>query len=389
MPAIQFKRFTKPQVLRGIGRELLRQFFLVFQDELSAGLWLPEPGLPDEEYYAGLARALLAPELLPDRLNEAIYAIDEMATPEGQERLELGMAEAGLDLIPAPEGSRAEFAMQVWLAAPELLIRKHNEQRLRRLTRFEHFRAREPYSRATLFSPLQPGALAALHASLDSWFVRHQRGHETARVDLYSMDEERWFLVRHGDTFTRTPSVRGPRTEILQFRPERDDLVVYSPEHDELRIHARTRGERELYRRQFGVLLRGNADYFSERLTYTLEPLRVDGPEALDPHGVEGIDRITLREVEVISENGNDEYEIIGGRDLFAADASPRTCVPKAGRLSRACFDVLFAGCRRSRSVQIVPPNVLKLGRHCDGRGINRWMSRSRFRIAATADVNG
>ena len=102
-------------------------------------------------------------------------------------------------------------------------------------------------------------------------------------------------------TDLRTLAVDRHRTEIIHYRPERDDLVVYSPPHDEIRIHARTRGERELYRQQFGQLLRGQPDYFSDRLTYTLEPLREEGADALRTDGLEGINRIVLRELEGLS----------------------------------------------------------------------------------------
>src|SRR5437868_3726861 len=103
---VRFKRFSRPQVLKRIGRELLERFFVRFAAEL-AGLNLPLPAttLDDSEYYGSLARLLAAPEMLPDELNEALFAIDEMATPEGQEHLELAAEQAGLELGLAPGAS--------------------------------------------------------------------------------------------------------------------------------------------------------------------------------------------------------------------------------------------------------------------------------------------
>ena len=92
---------------------------------------------------------------------------------------------------------------------------------------------------------------------------------------------EWWFVIRHGDTFLRTAKVEKQKITFLHFRPAKDDVVVFSPGYEELRIHAATKGERELYREEFGVRLRGDGKYFSERKSFTLEPLRVDGAGAL------------------------------------------------------------------------------------------------------------
>ena len=95
MASIRFKRFTKPHVLKDIGRALLGRFFAKFKDDLAEKeVTLPDPALADEEYFGTLADVLLSPEGLPGTLNDALYAIDEMATEDGQQRLEEGVAEA-------------------------------------------------------------------------------------------------------------------------------------------------------------------------------------------------------------------------------------------------------------------------------------------------------
>jgi hypothetical protein len=340
MPILKFKRFNKHQTLKHIGREQLGQFFGHFRPDFAAsGLTLPGPDLPESQYFQALARLLMAPEGLPDRFNEALFAIDEMATQRGQELLQATSEWAGLQVQFKPESSPEEIALQVWLAAPALLARTHNAQRLRRLTAFEYAGSkfakeeRLPFDPGTLSpnpSPIgwargteqgppcsqastthQPSTLqpspnfAALTTALDGWFGRHQRGQQTTRIEVYHIDEEFWFLVRHGDAFVRTPKVEQQRTEIIHFRPERDDVVVYSPERDEIRINARTKGERDLYLEQFGLHLRGRAGYFSKHETYTLEPLRTEGADALEAGDIEGILKIVLHELEVDLGNGN------------------------------------------------------------------------------------
>ncbi|HYG34347.1 MAG TPA: hypothetical protein VEC99_06160, partial [Clostridia bacterium] len=205
----------------------------------------------------------------------------------------------------------------------------------------------------------------------------------TVRIELYPLNGEYWFLVRHGDSFSRTPKVESRKTEILHFRPERDDVVVYSPEHDEIRINTRTKGERDLYREQFGLCLRGARDYFSKRKTYTLEPLRADGPIALDTTGLDGIDKIVLREVEVAWDNYGHDVILRAADDVFRSAAAMENQdgpIPRTGRLTRAAFDLHFPDSARPRPVQIRPPNVLKVGRHCDAQRVDRWLCARGFR---------
>jgi hypothetical protein len=397
---VRYKRFTRLCVLKRIGRDLLQRFLGQFEPDLTAqGLALPGPALEDALFFGNLGRMLAAPDQLPDRLNEALFALDEMSGPEGQEQLELAIARAGIPLAFAPGSSREGMALQVWLTDPALLARVHNQQRLRRLTTFEYFGTNlAPAARAPFAGPTQT-TLSAVAAALDPWFARHQRGHNTTRVELCGFMDgstpgrpqpeetqpELWFLVRHGDSFARTPKVEAQQTEILHFRPERDDVIVYSPQHDEVRINARTKGERDLYVRVFGLHLRGREDYFCSRRTYTLEPLRLSGAESLEPDGARDIQKIVLREVEISWENPLLGRTIREADDLFAPTAQGsaplREILPGSGRLARATFDVHFCNSARPRPVQIRLPNVLKVGRHCDVQSVDRWLCRRGFRL--------
>jgi hypothetical protein len=389
MFVLKYKRFTRPQVLHGIGRPLLTQFFDQFRAEiLEENLAVPPPTLSDEEWFGAIAKLLSAPEGLPARLAEALYAIDEMASPHGQEQLEVAAAEAGLQL-PFNEGTtREDLAMQMWLAAPGLLARLHNQQRLRRLTAFEYFGPARSAGERPAFHEPDEEMLRRLESLLDPWFARHHRGHNTSRIELYRLARkaaveqppEFWFLVRHGDTFVRAPKVEEQKTGIIHFRPQRDDVVVYSPGPDELRVNARTRGEGGLYVRAFGLCLRGSEDYFSVRDTYTLEPLRSEGPDALQTEGVPELERIVLRQIELASENGR--YVVThSGEDLFGPLArSAAGPLPHSATLRCAAFDLHFTGCPRPRPLYIRPPNFLKLGRHGDIHVVQRLLCRRGFR---------
>jgi len=388
MRLLHFRRFTKPSSLRRAGRSLLQRFFANFALPLrDAGFSLPDESLPDTAYFDALAGLLLTPEGLPDSLIEALFAINEMATGEGQERLEQAVVAGGLHLDLAPNSTHLDIALQVWLVAPELLAAQHNEQRMLRLARFEFFSSSLPLSRRLPFTAPPVETLPQLTAALDRWFARHQRGQNTTRVELHRMDGELWFLIRHGDTFARAAKVEPHGPEILHFRPQRDDVVVYNPEHDELRINASLKGERDLYREQFGSFLRGDGDYFNSRQAYSLEPLRHLGADALRAEGIPGIQRIRLRELEIVSDNPQGEFKVLGARDLFDRDSDRdgTPVIPRQGRLASACFEVQFDGSDKPRPVRVCPPNVLKLGRHCDSRALNTWLRRVEMRVPAAA----
>lgn len=385
---MRFKRFTKPDFLKQIGRELLGRFFDRFRDGLAERkIELPAGALKDDEYFKELSRVAMRPDGLPDDLFEAVYAIEEMATEEGQDRLERAVATGDLPLVFDKESSRGDMAMQVFLEAPEVLAQKNNELRLARLSSFEYYGSKEPVDRSDSIAMPGKDVLDLLTGDLDAWFRENNRGEETAFVEPYPIDGEFWFLVRHGDTYARMAKLeKGRRLTMLRFRPAKDDVVVYSPERDDLRIHAGTKGERELYRRTFGWRLFGDDKYFSERKAFTLEPLRVEGAAALEWDGGGDVARIVLREIEVAFGGGFNDVVIRKSDDIFAAAlARGREAVPDGGRLVRAAFDFWFAGAKKPRKVQVRPPNVLKLGRYCDASTVQRWLSEKEFREVVQA----
>jgi hypothetical protein len=170
---------------------------------------------------------------------------------------------------------------------------------------------------------------------------------------------------------------------IVHFRPTKDDVIVYCPRRDEIRIHAATKGERELYRNTIGLRLFGDPWYFNRREAYTLKPLREAGIDALDTTGIDGLTRVVLRELEYAFDNPNADVLIHKAEDLFCPDTQRPmgiNPIPTEAALLRATFDVYFGKITKPRRVQLRPPNILKLGRHCDTRLVDQWLSERGFR---------
>jgi hypothetical protein len=406
MTTLKFKCLNKPGVLKCIGRPLLTRFFEQFAPQLNSnGFSLPPPQSSDADFFNSLARLLMRPEELPDSLNEALVAVDDLSAPQGFESLEKSLAASAHQSLLKPDFTREDIALQLWLADRDFVIGIHNRLRLRRLTVFEYAAHQNgaarnnqnsgassplpiglgegPGVRALSPAPLDKSAIGTLTFALDSWFATNHRGSETTRIEVYPLRGEYWFLIRHGDVFIRAPKVRQQTTEILHYRPERDDVVVYSPALDEIRVNARTQGERELYIQQFGLHLRGSLDYFSHRAPYTLEPLRTQGPGALDPDGLEGISNITLRELEILLNNNQRETITRQAEDIFqCAPFDPRhsSPIPNDVHLARAIFDIQFAGARKAHPVEIRPPNILKVSRRSDPHAVQDWLLKRGFR---------
>jgi hypothetical protein len=381
---MKFRKFTKPQFLKSIGRELLGQLFTTFATDMaSKNIAMPDAALPDDVYYKSLSNVAMSPDGLPDNMIDTLYAIEEMANVEGQERLENAVTEAGLGLTFAEQSSHGDIAVQVFLASPALLVQTHNEVKLGRLAAFDYFGCPEPEDRSASFIPPTPEVLALLTADLDGWFKEHNRGKQTVHVEIKPMDGEFWFLVRHGDTFARAPKVENGQMSVLHFRPAKDDVVVYSSKRDEIRIHAGTKGEKELYRQTFGERLFGDPENFSDRKTYTLEPLRTDTIDSLDVSDIAGLDKIVLREFELNWKGGFNDSMIRKSDDVFAAAAKrERPAFPDSGIIQRAALDFYFNGQKKPRRVQVRIPNTLKLGRHCDAALVHEWLSLRGFRAS-------
>jgi hypothetical protein len=244
--------------------------------------------------YEALASILLDPDdAMPPGLVDALYYINEMATPEGMDELLEAAAGIGLVLDGGAEMTPSDVAVQVWLQDRSLLERKHAEQFLCRPRSFESFQSHECPGRQLQVSP---ESLAALEADLDDWFEAKKRG-RNSRVFAYPRGNAVWFLVRHGQPFKREGSLKGGESTSVYYRPEKHDVVIYNQVLGELRVNAASKGEKELYQAKFGLHLFGSEDHFPGSAKYTLDPLRRDGEASLVCSDLEGMEWVRLTEV--------------------------------------------------------------------------------------------
>src|SRR5260221_4310478 len=124
MAGIRFKQFCQPDVLRGIGRELLRQFLEPFARQLDAKKFaLPPAASSDTQYFRGVATILNCPAEIPPSLSEAVFALEDLAGPDGQERLQARSGCAGLESNLEWTHCPGQVGVQLWLLAPAVVLR--------------------------------------------------------------------------------------------------------------------------------------------------------------------------------------------------------------------------------------------------------------------------
>jgi hypothetical protein len=387
MATFALRRFSCPETLRTIAPANLLVFLRAHRRFLlSSGVVLPQSGSADELDYEQLAKVFMTPDTkTPRDLIDALYFVDEMATPEGMDALLAEAEEQNLPLAPGSDHSPADVAVQIWLLDKGILERKHAEHYLAKVRSFESYqmdRSKKPAFR-------RPSAkqLDALASDLDGWFDGKKRG-RGAKVIMCDRPDGVWFLVRHGEPFKREESLDGHDASSVCYRPLKYDVLVYAPQIGELRINARSKGEMQLYREKFGKHLFGDEGIFPGTEKYTLEPLRELGEDALSLADIEGIEWVKLREVQILF--GGNPWELVTRKsdDIFALLKSRGRPFPEAGRIFRATFQVKFSDAKTPRSVVIKPSNVAQFTRDDDSVLVEKWLQARGFIVNPEAEEN-
>ncbi|MGZ4963044.1 MAG: hypothetical protein ACXWC8_10855 [Limisphaerales bacterium] len=287
------------------------------------------------------------------------------------------------------DDTHLDIAMKVWMADEKLFREKHNEQWLMGLTKFKYFGTKVPKDARPKWVPPTDAIIGLMKEEIEEWCSKNNRGAKTVDVQMCEMDGEFWFLIQHGGTKTRTPKVENWKKEILHYRPAKDDVVVYSVLHDEIRICTNSKAELDLYRGVFGQRLRCDVDFFLQKKTYTLDPLRDNLEAALSPGDMEGVKEVVLQQLEVRYGGDFRDTTVYRSDDLVksAAERSkkkgkPVRAVPDSGDLARATFALIFDGGEKPRTFTVRSPDELILARQDDALMINEWLTKQKYRAA-------
>src|SRR5688500_6332937 len=175
MSTFNVREFIRPETLRTIAPQSLltllrphRQFFE------GAGLKLLTVRNANELDLQRLAAILGTPDLrMPVRLADALYRINEMATPEGMDALleEFDADDLGINIFRVEP---ADVAVEAWLKDAAAVERKHAEILASRPRRFQYFQSYD--DPPPPLPEISPERLRVLETYLDNGFTAKGRG---------------------------------------------------------------------------------------------------------------------------------------------------------------------------------------------------------------------
>lgn len=380
MATVNIVRFSKPNLLKKIDPSL----FLEFARAHSAffereGVEIAHDSDPEGIPYDAIAASFMRLDPDADKaLIDALYYLDSLSSDAGAD-IVLEQAEAAGIPLPGERLHPVDLSLRVWLSpgGPELLERIQDRQEVKRFRSFQFFGPGEG-KEGTCSAP-PPDRLREAEAEMKPVFEKRKRG-DDCRIAMFEEEDETWFVIRHGEILNRGESVKeGGETGIVVFRPVAHDVVIYGRERRELRTNVRAGWLLDLYRKVFGRMLFGDDAFFTGDPKYTLDPLRESGADALACAGIDGIEEIKLKELEVMySSGGGREYVRHRGTDLFGQWAAAGRHFP-GGAIIQASFSVRFPDSDNPRTVSIRGSNRLIVSRDHDGPPVERWLEAKKF----------
>jgi hypothetical protein len=262
----------------------------------------------------------------------------------------------------------ADVVVETWLRDPQLVEREHARRISQRVRKFEYFQA-DPNVRRDLTKPNKNDLLQMAHI-LNESFVLRKRGRNVRIVD-FEQDDTLWFVIWHGGTMKLDRSWDNGEMGSVRYRPAVFDVVVYEHKYRELRVSAKANWQQQLYRSAFGTLLFGSSGHFPGTNKYTLEPLVRDMCAALTCVDVDGLELVTLRQLELAYDGASSRRSIERADDLLK-DGGIR--FPPRSRPVSARFGLKTYWRASPRMLIISPSNIAQFTIDEDSHRIEQWM---------------
>lgn len=379
MPTFNPRLFTKADRLKNISVANLVALFNPWSDYL-AGRGVVLAGNEEDFPFERLSAVLMTPnDDTPTELVDALYFIHETASDFRAEDLLDIAAPIGLDLVLGDDATPADIAVRIWLVRPDLLRDSHSRTVVFNQKRFEYFRSRTP--EPLPFPEVSEEQTLQIQAAFDDWFGNKRKGRGT-RFLVFRRGRRVWMLVRHGLPMRREGKHQDSgETATELYRPQQHDVIVYDEVTGELGVHTTTKGEKELYLGTLSFILFNNPDQFSNKPKYSFDPLINDGVEALACGDIEGMDHVTLIEVQKFWGTFS-ERETRKADDLFAAFGDRWQDRLRGGKITSATFKVRFSNSSKDRSVMIRLPNIARYDRDDDSDLVEQWLAARGFTTA-------
>ncbi|NLG18520.1 MAG: hypothetical protein GX556_14390 [Fibrobacter sp.] len=385
------RRFCKPEMLRKIGTRYLVEFLTPYASYLSGrNLDLPVINSHDDYKidYDLLSDILLDPNSeTPSELSEALFYVNELSSNDAFDILQEAIKGTELDAKISSRASACDLAIQIWMTNRELIERIHAEQYITNIRSFRYFKTeKDPVPE---FTTPSRQTIHAIEDDLNDWFNSKRRG-RSAKISMLPKGTYVWFLVRHGEPFTRESVIEDGKSAPLFFQPEKTDVVIYNTFLGEVRIHAKSKGAIDKYREVFGLHLFDDKEFFTDESKFTLEPLITDREQSLLCGDVPEILDIKLVEISIFRGGAHGMTEVRKADDLFAAiQDGGYDFIPSRNSITKASFKVLFKGAKSPRTISINSGNRAQFKRDDDAEHLEKWLGLRGFIRARVTEVVG
>ncbi|MBF0141620.1 MAG: hypothetical protein HQL74_15250 [Magnetococcales bacterium] len=378
MAAIKFRHFIQPDILTSIDPGRLLLLLSPYRAYLSKR-GLSFPAFPYSSIHCAKLSAILADpdEHVPSRMVDALYFINEMSNINTVEGLIAAARAAHPDMEFSIEASNADVVVQIWLADPDLVAKKHAASMINKPRSFEYYSSGDAQPQP--LSIPHSTVIQAMESAMDDWFEKNRRG-RNCRIIVADHGDKISFLIRHGMPMQREGTINNGESSSLCYRPEVYDVVFYDRTLGELGIRASgTKGEKRLYRETIGFHLFKNQNHFPEHQKFTLAPLAIDGANALVCSDIDGLERVVLTAYQNRLNEGYNGYNLYTADDVFLSMLEKQRSMPPASDLTMAVFSMKLAGVKNPRSLTIKLPNHAMYHRDGDSVVIDQWLAKRGF----------
>jgi len=382
MPQLKRGVFGNVSVLNGIPADLFRELF-----EATGGLdSTAEEILALGDEGDARARALASlfyeqSDQLSDELLGALFMIEDLADENGHRQIAAAAEEQGLP----PDLDLGEptllVAVRAFLLHPKLFSRAHDLVLIDQAKQFRTFVGREPRAAERP----QEEARKTLEADLGRFFLKDGKtGY--CEIHPHFVGGSLCFLITHGRPKRAEEHIKEDggkyRLTRQERRPPGRDLVRYDAEFGLLEVYAADEKVVRRYVGDFGALLFGSPDWFSEAPVLTLEPLARRQEKALEL--VRGMREVKLVELQIVYE-GDPRAELVvkskGGSDIFKVQRDREFFTWGEGRLARAKLMVKYGEKGRARALVIQPPVRLSYDRRQDDDVTRAFLLKNGFML--------
>lgn len=246
MPTYNPKQLGEPEVIREISPTVLFAFLQPFEGYLrSRGLVIKKESRIDNTAIEKLVDILTNPTMkTPQALLNAVFYVEEMATPSAADLLLNAAQQAGMPFDEEGKHSLADIVMQVWLFDSKMVEAQHAWHTWKTPRRMECFQP----ANLTGIAPITitEDRLAQAIKDAGDWFAKHNRGRKLFMTPRF-VDNEIQISIRRGDPFSRKSTIDDDGIDTITFREARKDSMVFCLSDEVLMLNSSLKSAYPIY----------------------------------------------------------------------------------------------------------------------------------------------